>query len=484
MSDIINTPDSYLSQVNYDLQTTLGIKDTKLISTGALSVLANMLSNIAFDAQKYYEYVVKEFNVATAQQFKSMLFHASVYSYNFNLALPASVTAYIVIPKITLPDDRKIKYTIPAFSTFTLNNAVFRIKGEIDIEITNNNFTAMMTENTNIYQLDIIEGVDENNNPVYYVVIPSDKVVQLERLVEKFVTPDYDIGDNVSFNVTIPQDNQIYRMKAFVNKNTNPPLDSTKLETVPLDFIDKYFPQLEEFELKYFKFNSNALDKVIFASFIDYQNITFTLGNGLYGYKLDTNDELFIIIEYCKGIEGNVAPGLAQLENIPYYEINTVTGDTIVFNTVNVNIKTETPATGGANTSDIEDIRFGILKKITERNSLITQLDFEKYFANPITKQLATVISRQIDTMSPMVTVYNILHDPYSFEILKTVTLNKSSSECFSTDNWCINPTETYNDIEMISPFIYIKYNGRIWSYYKYENIKIPLTIVEIRSNP
>ncbi len=484
MANLINTPEEYLSQINYDLQTNLGIKDTKLLTSGALSVLANMLSNIAFDAQKYYEYVTKEFNVATAQNFKSMLFHASVYSYDFNLALPSKVTSYLMIPKVTVNSNRKLKYTVPSFSYFEINNAAFRIEGEINVEITENAITATLTDGIGTYQLDIIDSVDDNNTPTYFIIIPDDKVRQVERIVDKFVVPAYDIGDNVSYNIPIPEGHQLYLMKTYVNTNSNPPIDTTGIEHLPIDAITNIYPQLEEFDLKYFKFNTTSTEKVIFANLTDYQNITFTLGNGLYGYKLSTNDEVITIVEFSLGAAGNVPSGLAQIENINYYEIDTNTNDTIVFNTVNLNVKTETPASGGQDASSIDDIRFGILKKITERNSLITQLDFEKYFANPVTKKFATVISRQIDTSSPIVSVYNILRNPYTYEIVESTTLNIDTSSCFSANNWCINPEYVYNGVQLISPLTYIDYNGKVTSYYKYDNLRIPLTILRINSNP
>jgi len=484
MTKQINNPQDYLSQVNYDLQTSLGIKDTKLLSSGALSVLANMLSNIAFDAQKYYEYITKEFNVATAQNFKSMLFHASVYSYNFNLALPSEVTSYIIIPKNSVSSDRKIVYKIPSYTDFTLNDTPFRIEGEINIEITSDSIGASLTDDIGTYKLDIAEGTDENNKPVYYIIVPSHKVRQLERIVDKFVVPSYEIGDNVSYNLNIPDGNQIYLMRTFVNPSTEPEIELSSIEKLPIDTITNVYPNLEKFDLKYFKFNTTSNDKVIFVDLANYQNVTFTLGNGLRGRKLSTNDEVITVIEYCRGNAGNVPAGKAQINDVYYYEIDTNTNDTVVFNTVNLSVKTNIPASGGMNASDIEDIRFGILKKITERDSLITQLDFEKYFADKATRKLASVISRQIDTSSPIVTVYNILRDPYDYEIVKSTTLNIETSSLFTSNYWAVNPQVTYNSIDLISPFVYIDVDDKVTSYYKYNDIEIPLTVYAMNSHP
>ena len=484
MDNLIKNPEDYLSKISSDLQTTFGIKDTKLLTTGPLSVLANLLSNISFDAQKYYEYVTKEFNVATAQLYKSMLFHASVYSYNLKLALPATVGLTLLIPVTTVEDDRKLDYVVPVFSTFELNNTLFRISGEVNIEITSTSATATIKRGINEYMLNI-QQADYNGTPMYYVQVPGNMVYQVERAIEKFVVPDYKVGDTVSFSMQIPEDNQIYKIKAFVNSYENPSISETTLENIDIDQIVNRVNQLDEYELKYFKFNTSMSDKVLFLNAVDPQNLSFTLGNGVYGRKLHVNDELFVVVEYTKGAKGNVSPGNSQIENILFYKIDTKTNNTLVFNNVNLEVITTQPAVGGENEDDIEKIRFNILKKITERNSLVTQLDFQKYFVDPVSSQLACVVSRQLITASPYVTVYNVLKDPYNFDIVKTITANKASADCFTdTQSWIVNPSISYADDTMISPFTYIKYNNQVTSYFVYKSISIPLTIIKIYTDP
>ena len=485
MDNKLTTPQQYLDSVKTDLQTHLGIKDTKLLNSGPLSALANLIANIGFDAKKYYEYIVKEFNVATASQLKSMLFHASVYSYDFNLALPSKTDAYIKIPKTTVADDRKIKYTIPSFTNFALNDAVFRVEGEVDIEITSDNLTATLLRDNQILNLVFTVNTDSSGNQYYYVLVPSEYVVQVERLVDKFVAPKYRIGDNITYEISLPNNNQLYRMQVLVNPATNPPLNSSSLQNIPFDNIKNYYPNLVPYQLKYFKFNVDNLEKVVFASMSDFSNISFTLGNGIYGSKLNVNDEIFLIAEYCKGQGGNIPAGQSRISNIDYYEFNTANNTTITSSSVNLYIQTITPATGGLNASSINEIRLGILKKITERNSLITQLDFEKYFSDPVTGKLATVISRQIDTMSPLVTVYSVIRDPYDYHIINTTTMNMASDSCFdSTKNYCINPTVTVDSTyNMISPFIFVK-QDKVYSYFKKDENSVSMNIVSIFSNP
>ena len=484
LSELLKNQNDYLAEINNSLQTSLGIRDTKLLSTGPLSVLANLMANISFDAQKYYEYVTKEFNVATAQQYKSMLFHASVYSYNFKLAIPATVDLILMIPKVVVENTYKLVYNIPNFTTFELNNTIFRISGEIDITINSTLAAANLKFGSNLYQLDINES-SYNGTPMYFITVPKDYVIQVNRMVEKFVVPEYNIGDTVGFNVELPKNNQLYKIKAFVNSHNNSPIDETDLENIAIDQISNQFAQLDEYKIKYFKFDTLPTEKVIFMDSSSIQNISFTLGNQIYGHKLSTNDELFVILEYSKGDGGNVSPGDTQIENVYFYKINLETDDTVIFNTTSIKAITTTPASGGKNQDDINDIRFNILKNITERKSLITQLDFQKYFSDPITRQLACVVSRQVSTASPLVSVYNVLRDPYSYEILKTNTLNKASSDCYTDEKpWCIEPTVTYNNMDLISPFIYIKYNSQIVSYYMYKKTKIPLTIIKIEADP
>lgn len=486
MSNIIlKTPSDYLNKVQQDLQKSLGIKDSKLLSTGSMSILANLLSNISFDAMKYYEYVTSEFNVATAKQFKSMLFHASMYSYNFDLAIPSKVAAYISIPKTNISDNRKDIYNIPSFSNFILNDAIFRIAGDIEITIDSNNITAIMSVGNNKFEIDTLEGTDSNNNQVYYIAIPADKVEQVERHVEKFVVPSYDENDVVSYNIEIPKDNQLYRMKTFVNYAQNPPLDTENFERIPLDSITDFYPEIDEFELKYFKFNVLPTDKVIFVNLNSYKNFTFTLGGqNLKGVRLHANDEVFTVIEYCKGFIGNVSPGTGKVKNVLFHEIDTNTNNTLLYNTQDLDIVTETAASGGADASSIDNIRFGILKRITERNSLITPLDFEKYFADFSTDKLACVFSRQIDTMSPIVTIYNVIRDPYTYEIIDTTTLNIDYDKYFGDKKYAINSVYNYNGQDLISPAVYVDYQSKITSYYKNDTTDISLTIIEIKSDP
>ena len=484
MNKLIKNQNDYLEETSSDLQNYLGIKDTKLLTTGPLSVLANLLSNISFDAQKYYEYITKEFNVATAQYYKSMLFHASVYSYNLKLALPATVSPVIEIPVANVSENQLVKYTIPLNSVFILNKTQFRINGEVDIIITPESTSAVLTQGSIKYNLSMTS-VMINGNSVYHIRIPSEMVEQVDKIIEKFVVPEYKYGESVTFNMQIPKDNQLYKLKAFLNSYNKRPVSESKLEPIMIDHILEKFNGLIGMDIKYFKFNSGSTDNVIFQTAVSPQNVSFTLGNGIYGRKLHVNDEVIVVAEYTKGSSGNVSPGEAQLNDVQYYKINSKTNETLVFNSTILKVITLQPATGGKNEDDIEDIRFGILKKITERESLVTQLDFQKYFADPVTHQLACVVSRQLNTVSPFVTVYNVLKNPYDYSIEKTVTLNKPSKDCFTdTQSWIVNPTMTYNNSTVISPFIYIHYNDQVWSFMKYDQVDIPLSVVKIQAEP
>ncbi len=470
-------PSDILMSVESKIQTDLNIKDSKYLNAGPLSTLVFTLSNVLFDAKQFNETMIREYNVATAQDLKSMLFHSSIYGYTINLATPACVSGYLVIPAPKLSDNSELKINIKNYSSINISGIYFRIDGEINITIdSNGKIEANIINNKISDDLECLE-TNEDSKKYYLVKIGEEYLTQLNRKVVKNIVPAYEIGENIAFTTDFDK-MKIYQAKAFVNKSGNPSFDISKIEYMSLDDISIKFPELEEIKMKTFKFDSLPNEYAIFADYSDdFEKMKYTLGNGIYGTKFDTNDEIIIVLDLTTGLDGNIDVSSGTISNILFYVINSETGDTISVYQDSLSFVTDKPAINGRNVESIDDIRFNILKSFTQRNSLITILDYQKYFQ--VLGCNVAVINRQIDTMNPLVSIYTVFRDPYTSKIIDTLTLNLKDDE-LKDDKIRINITETYNQEEFISPYIFTYSNNAVSMYWYLSDYEIPFVIKNI----
>ena len=475
------TPEELNNFIAQDIQRRFEIKDSKLVTSGPLSILVNTMSNILFDAKQYYHFITRELNVATAQRFNSMLFHSTIYNYNIKLALPAHAEGYIAIPKPNINNNQEWRATIRRYTSIIIDNIPFRIKDDINIKYSLQNGTEAIYNGEGVLRgLETSISIDAQNQEYILVKITSDMVEQVSRVVQKFIVPKYNEGENVSYDISFSNNDKLYSLKLFVNDYDNPELDLYQLEYVPIDNILVHFPQLEMYEPRLFKFTSQSHEKVMFVNYYDdYQGFSLTLGNGVYGKKLNFNDEVIVVAEVSKGDAGNITESQGRLEKIDVAIIDTLTNNTISTYQANYDFLMTSPARGGQNADDIETIRFNILKNFTERKSLITPLDYQKYFGDKY--KLATAVSKQLDIGNNRVIVYKEFRNPYDGSIIDSYTQHIPFIWYMNeivNDRYIMQPESG----EYFSPFVYIYLDQYFSAYYLKRDIEVPLSRLRIVS--
>lgn len=475
------TPEELNNFIAQDIQRRFEIKDSKLVTSGPLSILVNTMSNVLFDAKQYYHFITRELNVATAQRFNSMLFHSTIYNYEVQLALPAEAEGYIAIPKPNINSNQEWRATIRRFSTIEIDKVPFRVKDDINIKYSEANGAEATYNGEGILRgLETKTSVDSQNQEYILIRISDDILEQVQRNIQKFIVPKYDEGENVSFDIPFQDSEKLYKLKIYVNDYDNPELDLYTLQHIPIDNILTQFPQLEEYHPKLFKFTSSPHEKVVFINYHDnYQGFTVTLGNGIYGKKLNFNDELIVISEVSKGAAGNIPESRGRLEKIDVSIIDITSNNTISTYQTKFDFIMTSPARGGKDADDIESIRFNILKNFTERKSLITPLDYQKYFGDK--DKLATAISKQLDIGNNRVIVYKEFRNPYDSSIIDTYTEHlrfADYEEDIVNNGYLLRPIIG----EYVSPFVYINQNQYFPAYYLQTETLIPLSRIRVVS--
>jgi len=472
------TPRELIEFENQKIQQDLKIQDSKLITTGPISIFSNTMANILFDAKLYYQYITKEMNVATAEDSSSMMFHATVYNYVPKMALAANAMGYLVIPQPTINDDQQWSLTLKKFSNIILNDQYFRINGQIDLYYDNvNGMTGVFADSRSQRPLKISTYTD--SGIMYYMILIEDEILeQLERQLKKFIIPNYSIGENITFSVDIETGQKINTLKFYLNSFTNPTFDIEQLETIAIDLITTTY-DLTEFKAQLFKLNASSFDDVVYVKYNDnYNGFTFTIGNGIYGRKLELNDEIIVLMETTSGQAGNVKAAESEFRDIDTTIVNVSTGATDAFYSSNIKFIMNSSAHGGTDEDSVEAMRFNILKKITERESLLTPLDFMKFFGE--SNSLAIAIAKQIQTNSINTIIYKEFRDYYRKFVVSTYT-DHVVDDTIVSDKYTINYTNTYgpDNKEFISPFIYINRNNRIFSYYLIDSLDINLSLIK-----
>jgi len=447
------------------IQENFNVQNPFLLKSGFLGTLANILAFQSVDAYQYYQKVFQEMHPSLATDFNSMLFHASFYGVNIDLAKPATFSVHFQIPIVNTDDVLYYKYLIRKNTQFTDSNGFnFIIPDTIEI--------IQSKEKIKAYSYSILKGKKELNvikttsiTGVDIYLVQYDYVQQLKRTFQKIVIPHYEPGTSYYFDINIDNYKNLAGIYAWLNeapiKNT---YDISNFNFYYNSEIAQVF-NLKPMNVKYYTFGSSKFDYDIFVD-IKESVLSFKTGDGIYGKYLPEGSELYIEIDSSKGEEGN-------LENIefiiPDVEIERVNlnKQKTIYNTV-LNGFSVTGGSGGMSVEAIESIRNKINDQIRLRNSITTEADFESVFR--INDTYPFIDSKFIDSKS-IVFIFNALK--HNKKVVETTSINVSE---FDIANNPFYPEIQYNGKTLISPFYYKKLNNNITqAYIVNPKIDVPL---------
>jgi len=441
------------------IQDKFNVQNPYLLKTGTLGTLINILSQQDIDTYNYYQKVFQEMHPALARDFNSMLFHASFYDVNIELAQPPIYSVYFKVPDINTDNSRYYEYIIDKNTIFT-NDLGFKfiIPHKIQIIQTSDQIKAWMYSDTEgKVQLNITSTILQETNGTVYLV-KYDFVKQLERQFYKYIVPKYDYGTSYYFDININNYQELNDIRAWVTPN---PQETGKyITTNDLEKFDKediaYSFGIDEYKIKYFTFGSTRYNKDIFLD-IKEKLLTFKTGDGIRGAKLKEGDEIFIELDITKGEKGVLETLSFYVDNITVKNV-TLDGKEYFFKTVFNGFASEA-GRDSRSVEDVESIKTKIQEQLQTRNSITTLADFERAFT--INDSKPFIDSKFIDNKS-VVFAFNVLK--HNSEIVDTTSLNLTEDQISSTPFF---PEIDYNGVTVISPFYYKRKNENITTAYQ-----------------
>jgi hypothetical protein len=437
--------------------------------------MANIFANMKYDANLFYSKLIKEINPATAEDFSSLLFHSNIAGYEIEFAKPATFDISFIIPDIVVQSDQLITYTIKKNrQLLDIYGNNFTIMSDIEIYITGSNVYGKTFDENEIKYLKVDKVINPLNESTFVYLVTLDKLYQYKRDIYSFEIPDYAVGTTKQYTINVSKNN-IYEIHVWYKPGKD--TISNELIEYNLTELEMYNYEsneiaskfgLNKLNLKYTKHLSSSTDLDIFLNIKD-DKIEFTLGDGYNGQKRNSGEILFIEIKTTNGAQGNIQTTEWLINNVLVTSENNLrlSNNSLSLKAISLN-----GGTGGKSFYNNEDLKRNLLKKIRNRDSIITLKDFEDYFEMENGKPF---VDTKYFNSNSNVFIYNILRD-FDNKILPTNTFNEEEVQF---DQNLFLPEKTYNDIQMISPFFYKKRNNYYDAYLINPEVKISLKTKE-----
>ena len=448
-------------------RTNLKVSNPALLKTGALGTLVNIFANIKYDNAIYYNKLLREMNPATATEFSSLLFHASILNYNITFATPSYLQVSFLIPEYRLRESEVVTYDISRDTAFTDGEGLsYTLEEDIKIFVNNTVLTAKRYSDTEINDLEVAKVKNPLNNNLNMYMVEYNGLRQYQRNFQKFNIPDYDIGENFSFSIDIPSLDDIYQIQAWIRKaaNLKEEINLDELYLLSTENIKEYH-DLNQMQIKYNKFNASQFDDNLYLK-ITKNQLIFTIGDGINGRKLDAGDQIIIETKLTKGNAGNVNSAEFNLEDIVVTSEDT--GGYTTASKTNIKAVSLTGGELGMDIADIEDIKSEMIKHSSIRGSISSINDFEIMYELDAGKPF---VDPKFFNSQNHLFIYNVIRDKNQ-RIVPTNTFNIPESE-FAQELFM--PTRIYEGVKLISPFYYKKRFNHYTAYMVRPEIKIEL---------
>lgn len=449
----------------------LKVDNPILLKTGVLGTLANIFANVKYDANIYFNKLIKEINPATAEDFSSLLFHSSILNQNIDFAIPATFDITFIVPDIKITDNQLITYTISRNNTLTDTYGFkYTLENDIHIYISGSGVQGKAFTNEGLQALKVDKVVNPTSNNSYIYLVSYSGLRQYQREFHTFAVPEYNVGEAVTFTIPVNKEN-IYDIRVWYKptqeSNTtdlaNYNLTETELYGYDSNDLSIKFG-LNELNVKYSKHLSTQYDNDVFMNIKD-DLLEFQIGDGYNGQKRLTGETIYIEVKTTKGEEANI--------NSTEWVVNKVLvqteSDARLSNTsLSLKAVSLSGGEGGISFSGIEEIRRNLLKKARSRGSLISTMDFINEYE--LDNGIPFVDSKYLNSKSN-VFIFNIMRD-FNKKILPTTTYNIPEVEF---DQNLFYPRKVISGITLISPFLYRKRNNQYDAYLINPEVKINL---------
>ncbi len=455
------------------IRVNLKVTNPALLKSGALGILTNYLASIKFDTMQYYAKAFQEMNPGLAQDFNSMLYHASIYGAEIQFAQASVLTATLIIPEIQLSQVKTLTYEIDRETKFIDGNGIpFVTTADIKIVQGQLNISATAFDPINGTQKLAITKAPNPNVPGKYVfLIHTNAFSQFTRLFSSYnVTTDPVVGQSLEFEVGVESIEGIKSIRAWLN--TGIPKSMLELESLHNDTITTDNKDIESLNIKFYKFESSNRDNDLFVEVFQ-NSLSFDTGDGIHGALPERGSQIIVELQTTLGDAGNVPNSEFLISRVHVTE-KWGNDSQKVYDTT-VNGMSITGSKDGKSTNDINEIRDDIFTRISVRNSILTENDYEAMFQ--FQGQRPFIDAKFIDAQA-FVFMFNVIHN--NDLVVQSTALNIKESWLVEPDlqgrGGAFYPEYDYAGVKVISPFYYKNQDNNRMNAYMVQP-KVPLML-------
>ena len=448
----INNYATTLRQWENIIRVNLKVTNPALLKSGALGILSNYLASIKFDTLQYYAKAFQEMNLGLAQDFNSMLYHASIYGASIEFATASVLTATLIIPEISLAHINSLTYVIPKNIEFIdTNGIVFTTTSQIKIEQGPLNISATVWDEINgIRKLSITKTPNPNIPGKYLYLVHTSGFKQSQRsFYSDIVDVEPIVGNSFQFDIGIEDLQGIESVRSWANTGEN--LQIEDLVTKDTDRLAENNSNIEEYNIKFYKFESSNRDEDLFLEMFT-NNLNFQTGDGIHGALPSSGTQIITEIKSTQGSSGNVPNSEFLLTNVHVTE--RWSNNTLKEYTTRVNGMSSTGSIGGQSIESIGSIRSDIFNKISTRHSIVTENDYENIFEYNNVRPF--VDAKFIDAQA-FVFLFNVIRE--NDTIIPSTSWNAPEFWLTEQDSngygGPFYPKYMYGGYKLISPFYY-----------------------------
>ncbi len=445
------------------IRVNLKVTNPTLLKSGALGILSNYLASIKFDTLQYYAKTFQEMNPGLAQDFNSMLYHASIYGAEIQFATASTLSATLIVPEIMLSQVNTLTYVIPKNSKFTDTNGIqFITVAAIKIQQGQMNITATAWDEINGTQkLSITKAPNPNVPGRYVFLIHTAAFQQYNRIFTTYeVSGAPIVGQPYEFELGIPSLNGVKSIQSWIN--TGAPMSLLDLETSNMENLTLTSTELEDMNVKFYKFESSNRDNDLFVEMFE-SSLGFETGDGIHGALPESGSQIIVEVQTTLGNTGNVPNSEFLVTNVEVTE--RWANDSVKYFDTSLNGMSAAGSVGGNSVDDIDAIRDDIFTRISVRNSILTENDYEAMFQFQGNKPF--IDAKFIDAQA-FVFMFNVIHN--NDNVVPSTSLNVKESWLLEPDlqgrGGPFYPEYDYAGVKIISPFYYkTENNNRLNAY-------------------
>jgi len=340
--DIYSSRDKIRTELIKYMQEHLELENVDLTKTSYLSYLVNTLSVLTSNLLFYNSSVYKEMFLTKATLKESVLNLAAMLSYTPAFATTATSALLIEIPLGFTSD---VNIVLEKGFKYYANDVIFTQNNEIRLDIKSTG-TAIVTEIPSTGGSQVVISSINSNTLIFAVSVTQVEEIPLTYQIPslkpfEFYTLETNFDGQISSMVVTTTDQGSQISETWISYNS--------LFLIPSGIRGFAFRKTESGGRLFF-------------------------GNGVVGIQPSENATVTISMNITKGSSGNVISGSIVKAQRVYVE--DLVGTKLIRKPVQITVTNVSPATGGADSPTMDEIRSGAITSLSSRGRLVSQSDY------------------------------------------------------------------------------------------------------------